>query len=618
MKSWLRLDRAFDPATLVAVTLAGLLPTGLILVISSLTLTEMSISLSDILEQPHRERVRAHSRIVAAELEYRYELWRSALQKSLASRGGPRGASPEFATTSLRSLVWVPVREPRDVLPVADDRAEIAEMYLRSIVHLDPEDRVEVLRDVATLPPEVEDELGFSYAIEAALAVDAPILNPLRVLEAPSLDRETLRAWRASLHEGSISLPGWPIPLAIELAAREAGDRVARLDPLDPFRLQLALPRVGSGKVIASFDVDSFLHEALESTLVASPPTEGIFTSLRYVAPIGASGSDAGAEAGVTVAGESITGRVWASWPLPPPFDHRYELVTGTNSDEPPVPLALLQRLEGFQLLWGGLLVVAFAVGLSLVLGALASRRVRTTMQKDNFLRLVSHELRTPIAAIRMIAETLALERVRNDEERAEFMSHLQIESYRLSDLVERVLEFGRGDAGTRNREVVTDPEDLVEGAVRRFQEGERTEPEGGGERSPVEIRSSQLFHPVLLDREAVTGVIHNLLSNARKYSPAGTPIEVTVGEESRQLFISVRDQGPGIRRRDQKRIFQSFYRGDSGSSKPGFGLGLAYCQQVAHAHRGRITVRSAVGRGSTFTLEIPLDAARSEGGEDG
>ena len=239
-------------------------------------------------------------------------------------------------------------------------------------------------------------------------------------------------------------------------------------------------------------------------------------------------------------------------------------------------------------------------------------------MQKDNFLRLVSHELRTPIAAIRMISETLALGRVRNDAERGEFVSQLQIESDRLADLVERVLEFGRGDAGARNREVVTDPRDLVEEAVRRFEEGEREDPTGGGERSPVEIRSSQLFHPFLLDREAVTGVIHNLLSNARKYSPPGTPIEVTVGEESRQLFVSVRDQGPGIRRREQKRIFQSFYRGDTGGSKPGFGLGLAYCQQVAHAHRGRMTLRSAVGRGSTFTLEIPLDAARSEGGDDG
>ena len=310
-------------------------------------------------------------------------------------------------------------------------------------------------------------------------------------------------------------------------------------------------------------------------------------------------------------------GRVWATWPLSPPFDHDYELIAGTTSEDPPDPLALLQRLEGVQLLWGGLLVVGLAIGLSLVLGALASRRVRTTMQKDNFLRLVSHELRTPIASIRMIAETLALGRVRNDAERAEFLEHLQAESDRLSDLVERVLEFGRGDAGARKREVVTDPGDLVDGAVRRFLDAERESP-GEEAQGPIEIRSSQLFHPVLLDREAVTGVIHNLLSNARKYSPAGTPIEVTVGEESRQLFISVRDQGPGIRRRDQKRIFQSFYRGETVTAEPGFGLGLAYCQQIAHAHRGRITLRSAVGRGSTFTLEIPLDGARSEGGDDG
>jgi signal transduction histidine kinase len=122
----------------------------------------------------------------------------------------------------------------------------------------------------------------------------------------------------------------------------------------------------------------------------------------------------------------------------------------------------------------------------------------------------------------------------------------------------------------------------------------------------------------VLLDREAVTGVIQNLLSNARKYSPAGTPIEVTVGEESRELFIAVHDQGPGIRRRDQKRIFRSFYRGENGVAQPGFGLGLAYCQQVARAHRGRMEVASSPGRGSTFTWAVPLDPVRAEGEDDG
>ena len=199
MKRWLRIDRTFDPATLVGIALAGILPTAFLLVISSFTLTGMSISLSDLLEEPHRERVRAQSRVLSAAIDRACEEWRRGLRDAIDSPG----AVPIFTSTtadSLRTLRWVPEREPSEVVPISDERGDLADSVLRSIVRLEEAtERTEILQGVAALPPELEDELGFSYAIEAALRTDDAILDPIRVLRIPALDRATLRAWRAMM-----------------------------------------------------------------------------------------------------------------------------------------------------------------------------------------------------------------------------------------------------------------------------------------------------------------------------------------------------------------------------------------------------------------------------------
>ncbi|MEM7168209.1 MAG: HAMP domain-containing sensor histidine kinase, partial [Planctomycetota bacterium] len=194
----------------------------------------------------------------------------------------------------------------------------------------------------------------------------------------------------------------------------------------------------------------------------------------------------------------------------------------------------------------------------------------------------------------------------RDADEQQRFLQQMESEIDRLADLVERVLEYGRAGQGkTASREVVTDPGELVEDVVEQFRDQLPTE-------APLTVETAQHFHPVVLDQEAVKGVVMNLLTNAQKYSPEGSPIEVTVGEESRQLYIRVRDHGSGIRRRELRRIFRPFQRGPHNSRIPGFGLGLAYCKQVATAHRGQIRVWSRVGAGSAFTLEIPLSPGQT------
>ncbi len=300
--------------------------------------------------------------------------------------------------------------------------------------------------------------------------------------------------------------------------------------------------------------------------------------------------------------------RLSARWPVEHPFSKRWEIWVEDRGDASTLLLRILDQLGRIHYLYGGLLLLALLTCASLLFTGVFSRRVNESRKKDNFVRMVSHELRTPVASIRMIVETLALNRVRSDDERQEYLAQLEEESSRLTDLIERVLEYGRS-AG--EREVVTDPQALVLAAVERFRSQHRG-------RVEIEVQCAQEFHPVLLDREAVTGVVYNLLSNARKYSPSDLPIEVRIGEDSRNLFVEVKDHGPGIRKSEQKKIFRAFYRGST-STGTGFGLGLAYCREVAKSHHGRLNVSSRPGEGCRFVLEIPLlrqrmAASRSEG----
>jgi signal transduction histidine kinase len=110
-------------------------------------------------------------------------------------------------------------------------------------------------------------------------------------------------------------------------------------------------------------------------------------------------------------------------------------------------------------------------------------------------------------------------------------------------------------------------------------------------------------------DRETLKCVVWNLLDNAVKYSPAGSAVSVSLGEEDGCVAIRVRDQGDGIPSSEREQIFDRFYRGAGAraASIRGVGIGLAMAREIVRAHGGDITVESAVGKGSVFTVRIPL-----------
>jgi signal transduction histidine kinase len=111
----------------------------------------------------------------------------------------------------------------------------------------------------------------------------------------------------------------------------------------------------------------------------------------------------------------------------------------------------------------------------------------------------------------------------------------------------------------------------------------------------------------VRADAERLRQVVSNLIDNAVKYSPAGEPVEVSVAQRNGALVVSVSDRGPGIRPEDQRLIFEKFGRVADGGSKPGTGLGLFIARSIAEAHGGELRVSSAPGRGSTFSVTLPI-----------
>ncbi len=102
---------------------------------------------------------------------------------------------------------------------------------------------------------------------------------------------------------------------------------------------------------------------------------------------------------------------------------------------------------------------------------------------------------------------------------------------------------------------------------------------------------------------------VQNLLTNALKYSPAGSVIEVATGTTQEMVFVSVRDYGEGIREEDMEHIFKRFYKADKSRNSEGFGLGLPLTMKIAQKHGGTVTVDSVLGEGSAFMLLLPVCA---------
>lgn len=232
------------------------------------------------------------------------------------------------------------------------------------------------------------------------------------------------------------------------------------------------------------------------------------------------------------------------------------------------------------------------------------TERKKLDQLKDEFIGLVSHELHTPLTVITGSLNTILTEETRlSPGEIHQLLRDALLESESLSHILGNLLELSRSRA--EQLALYTEPVNARKVVQETMAKIERQAPSH---------RFSLDFHRELplvnADPLRLERILYNLLENAVKYSPQGSKIRVFARPEEEHLVIGIADQGIGISRHDQTRLFEPFQRlEEPGSRKTkGVGLGLLVCKRLVEAHGGRIWVESRRGRGSTFFFTLPLE----------
>ncbi|WP_437611265.1 HAMP domain-containing sensor histidine kinase [Sorangium sp. So ce834] len=445
-------------------------------------------------------------------------------------------------------------------------------------------------------------------------------LWPVLALDAAAdraVDHGAIAAWLEA-HAAGLSEPERKAA-AIEVDAALSGE------PRERAAAALAAPRPERDALVAELR-----RGGLDAALRARPDARGL-VSFRAGAAAGALRAlPDGRSAGFVIHGSSLAGWLHGdARPLPP--DVRADVLAGAaaaGAGRAPVapelggaPAALLpiapelavrlspadpaaverHAARGKRLLVGvGAAATALALGLAAVLFARMRAARRSSELRTDFVAAVSHELRTPIASVRMLSELLEEGRLAPDEHREVFEA-LGRESRRLGETVERLLGFSRMMAGrAAEGRAPARVADAVAASIDTFEERNPEMPRVVRELDPAAEAS--------IDAGQIQLAVDNLLANALKYAPLAAPYLVRVARERGGVAIAVEDRGPGIARRDQRRIFEPFERADDRLSRAvsGSGIGLSLVRHVARAHGGGARVDSEPGRGAAFTLWIP------------
>jgi two-component system sensor histidine kinase VicK len=222
--------------------------------------------------------------------------------------------------------------------------------------------------------------------------------------------------------------------------------------------------------------------------------------------------------------------------------------------------------------------------------------------RKNDFIGMVSHELKTPLTSMNGYIQVLLNKaKHRSDTFSLNLLDKANSQAKRMTTMINGFLNVSRLEAGKMNID------------KQRFDMGELML-EVEEEITSTNIGHEIIFAPVLVsfvnaDKDKISQVIYNLISNAVKYSPLGTTIQVSCVTENGSLQVSVRDEGMGVSNSDIKHLFDRYYRvaGSHMKSIAGFGIGLYLCAEIVHRHGGQIWVESEIGKGSTFHFSLPL-----------
>ena len=262
----------------------------------------------------------------------------------------------------------------------------------------------------------------------------------------------------------------------------------------------------------------------------------------------------------------------------------------------------LLLQMSGMLIISGGLMlliVIAFAVVIIAIF-----RQKKLSEMKNDFINNMTHEFKTPISTVSLACEVLNDPDVpKTDDLLHSYIDIISQENKRLGVLAEKILQTAILEKGQLNlRKERTDLHEVISDIIRKIA-------------IQVQIRDGSITpllnaqNPVILaDRVHVTNMINNLLDNANKYTPKKPLITIATENRNNGMLISITDNGMGISKANQKKIFDKLYRVPTGDvhNVKGFGLGLSYVKFIVGKHEGEVSVESEPGKGSTFRVWLP------------
>lgn len=224
---------------------------------------------------------------------------------------------------------------------------------------------------------------------------------------------------------------------------------------------------------------------------------------------------------------------------------------------------------------------------------------------KSDFINNMTHEFKTPLATISLASDALALEKVRNNPELLNYYSGIiKSENKRMNKQVETILQAAQIDRDELKLNLQrTNVHEVIEKMVENFDI--QVQQKNGN----ITKHLNAVKCCIMADEVHFSNIIYNLMDNAVKYSKEQLTIDITTSNTKNTLVIKIKDNGIGMNKETVSRIFEKFYRAHTGNIHDikGFGLGLSYVKTIVESHQGKIKVDSALGKGSTFTLEFPL-----------
>lgn len=224
---------------------------------------------------------------------------------------------------------------------------------------------------------------------------------------------------------------------------------------------------------------------------------------------------------------------------------------------------------------------------------------------KSDFINNMTHEFKTPIATISLASDSITNPLVSAHPKKVErFANIIKQENQRMNKQVEKVLQIALLDKSDFQLKITQlDAHEVIQQAVNNI--NLRAEQRDG--KATCELTATNPF--IEVDLTHFSNVVNNLLDNAYKYSPEQPEIKVTTENKSNGLYIKIKDNGIGVSKEDLKHIFDKFFRVHTGNlhDVKGFGLGLSYVKAIVDAHKGKVSVKSELGKGSEFTLFFPI-----------